>query len=117
MNDRDVLDVSERGRVDDRGLLDVSERAGRAECAGRVRAWEASGCALTCLWACQSVGEWTIEACLTCQSVGGFGVCMDMSMGVLGHSELVGARDGYRSMKLFVQNESRTIREAHPIKY
>ena len=42
---------------------------------------------------------------------------MDMSMGVLGHSELVGARDGYRSMKLFVQNKSRTIHEAHPVKY
>lgn len=54
------------------------------------------------------MGEWTIEACWTCQSVGGFGVRMDMSTGVLGHSELIGARDGYRSMKLFVQNESRT---------
>ena len=31
---------------------------------------------------------------------------MDMSMGVLGHSELVGARDGYRNMKLFGQNKS-----------
>lgn len=41
-----------------------------------------------------------------CQSVGGFGVRMDMSMGVLGHSELVGARDGYRNMKLFGQNKS-----------
>lgn len=61
------------------------------------------------LRACQSEGEWTIEACLTCQSVGGFGVRMDMSMGVLGHSELVGARDGYRSMKLFGQNKHRTI--------
>lgn len=33
---------------------------------------------------------------------------MNMSMGVLGHSELVGARDGYRNMKLFGQNKSRT---------
>ena len=64
------------------------------------------------LRACQSVGEWTIEACLTCQSVGGFGVRMNMSTGVLGHSELIGARDGYRSMKLFVQNESRTTTSA-----
>ena len=69
------------------------------------------------LRACQSEGEWTIEACLTCQSVGGFGVRMDMSMGVLGHSELVGARDGYRNMKLFGQNKSRTIHEAHPVKH
>lgn len=30
---------------------------------------------------------------------------MNMSMGVLGHSELIGARDGYRSMKLFGQND------------
>ena len=30
---------------------------------------------------------------------------MNMSMGVLGHSELVGARDGYRNMKLFGQNK------------
>lgn len=69
------------------------------------------------LLACQSVGEWTIEACLTCQGVGGFGVRMDMSMGVLGHSELAGARDGYRSMKFFRQNKSRTIHEAHPVKH
>lgn len=69
------------------------------------------------LRACQSEGEWTIEACWTCQSVGCFGVGMDMSMGVLGHSELVGARDGYRNMKLFVQNESRTTHEAHPVKH
>lgn len=44
---------------------------------------------------------------LDCQGEVGFWVCMDMSMGVLGHSELIGARDGYRSMKLFVQNESK----------
>lgn len=42
---------------------------------------------------------------------------MDMSIGVLGHSELVGARDGYRSMKLFGQNKSRTTHEAHPVKH
>lgn len=42
---------------------------------------------------------------------------MDMPMGVLGHSERIGARDGYRSMKLFVQNESRTIHETHPVKH
>lgn len=42
---------------------------------------------------------------------------MDMSMGALGHSELVGARDGYSDMKLFGQNKSRTIREVHPVKY
>lgn len=40
-----------------------------------------------------------------CQSVGGFGVRMNMSMGALGHSELIGARDGYRSMKFFRQNK------------
>ena len=33
---------------------------------------------------------------------------MNMSMGVLGHSELVGARDGYLNMKLFGRDESRT---------
>ena len=76
------------GRADDRGMLD-----------------------------CQSEGEWTIEACWTCQGVGCFGVRMDMSMGMLGHSELVGARDGYRNMKLFGQNKSRTIHEAHPVKH
>lgn len=79
--------------MNDRDVLDVSKCAGRAECAGRVR------------------------ACLTCQSVEGFGVRMNMSMGVLGHSELVGVRDGYRSMKLFGQNKSRTTHEAHPVKY
>ena len=42
---------------------------------------------------------------------------MNMSTGVLGHSELVGARDGYRNMKLFGQNKSMTIREAHPVKH
>ena len=42
---------------------------------------------------------------------------MNMSMGVLGHSERIGARDGYRSMKLFVQNKSRTIHEAHHVKH
>lgn len=73
--------------MNDRDVLDVSE------CAGRVR------------------------ACWTCQSVGDFGVRMNMSMGVLGHSELVGARDGYRNMKLFGQNKSRTIHEAHPVKH
>ena len=37
---------------------------------------------------CQGEGEWTIEACWTCrvcwtcQGVGGFGVRMNMSMGV-----------------------------------
>lgn len=77
-------------------------RAGRAECAGRVRALEVSGCAWTCLWACQSVG--------------GFGVRMDMSMGVLGHSELVGARDGYRKMKLFGQNKSKDDTRGAPCK-
>lgn len=69
------------------------------------------------LRACQSEGEWTIEACWTCQSVGCLGVGMDMSMGVLGHSELVGARDRYRSMKLFGQNKSRTIHLAHHVKH
>lgn len=83
--------LSERGRVDDRGMLDVSGR-------GRV-------------------GEWTSEACWTCQNVGGFGVRMNMSMGVLRHSELVGARDGYRNMKLFGRDESWTIHLAHPVKY
>lgn len=48
---------------------------------------------------------------------GMLGVRMDLSMGVLGHSELVGARDGYRNMKLFGRDESRTIHEAHPVKY
>lgn len=38
---------------------------------------------------------------------------MNMSMGVLGHSELVGARDGYRNMKLFGQNKSRTTHHVH----
>lgn len=66
---------------------------------------------------CQGEGEWTIEACLTCQSVGGFGVRMNMSMGVPGHSELVGARDGYRNMKLFGQNKSKTTHEAHHVKH
>lgn len=42
---------------------------------------------------------------------------MNMSMGALGHSELIGARDGYRSMKFFRQNKSRTIHEAHPVKH
>ena len=42
---------------------------------------------------------------------------MNMSMGVLGHSELVGAREGYRNMKLFGKNKSRTIHEAHPVKH
>lgn len=42
---------------------------------------------------------------------------MDMSIGVLGHSELIGARDGYRNMKLFGQNKSRTILEAHHVKH
>lgn len=42
---------------------------------------------------------------------------MDMSTGVLGHSELVGARDGYRNMKLFGQNKSRTIHEARHVKH
>lgn len=37
--------------------------------------------------------------------------------GMLVHSELVGARDGYRNMKLFGQNKSRTTHEAHPVKY
>lgn len=37
--------------------------------------------------------------------MGGFGVRMNMSMGALGHSELVGARDGYRNIKLFGQNK------------
>lgn len=66
--------------------------------------------------------------CWACQGVGCFGVRMNMSMGVsergrvddrgvLGHSELVGARDGYRNMKLFGQNKSRTIHEAHPVKH
>lgn len=40
---------------------------------------------------------------------------MDMSMGVLGHSELVGARDGYSDMKLFEQNEIRTMQHAHRV--
>ena len=65
--------------MNDRDVLDVSERAGR------------------------------VRVCWTCQGVGGFWVCMDMSMGVPGHSELVGARDGYRNMKLFGQNKIRTI--------
>lgn len=42
---------------------------------------------------------------------------MNMSMGVLGLSELVGARDGYRNMKLIGQNKIRTILEAHPVKH
>lgn len=42
---------------------------------------------------------------------------MDMSMGALGHSELIGARDGYRNMKLFGQNKIRTIHEAHHVKH
>ena len=67
MNDRDVLDVSER--------------------AGRVRAC------------------WTCRVCWTCQGVGGFGVHMNMSTGVLGHSELVGARDEYRNKKLRAKQE------------
>lgn len=46
-----------------------------------------------------------------CQSVGGFGVRMNMSMGVLGHSELVGARDGYRNKKLFGQDKSKDDNE------
>ena len=33
---------------------------------------------------------------------------MNMSMGVLRHSELVGARDGYRNMKLFGRDEDDT---------
>ena len=41
--------------MNDRDVLDVSERAGRAECAGRVRTWEASGCAWTCLWECWGI--------------------------------------------------------------
>lgn len=40
---------------------------------------------------------------------------MNMSMGVLGHSERIGARDGYRSMKLFGQNKSRTTQHAHRV--
>ena len=51
----------------------------------------------------------TCQSVLDVQSVGGFGVRMNMSRGMLGHSELVGARDGYRNMKLFGQNKSRTI--------
>lgn len=39
------------------------------------------------------------------------------STGVLGHSELVGARDGYRNMKIFGRDESRTTHLAHPVKY
>lgn len=50
-------------------------------------------------------GERTIEACWTCQGVGCFGVRMDLSMGVLGHSELVGARDEYRNKKLRAKQE------------
>lgn len=78
----------------------------------------------------QSVeGFWVcMDILRACQSVGGFGVRMNMSMGVsergrvddrdmLGHSELVGVRDGYRSMKLFGQNKSRTTHEAHPVKH
>lgn len=42
---------------------------------------------------------------------------MNMSMGVLRHSELVGARDGYRNIKFFGQNKIRTIHEAHPVKH
>lgn len=42
---------------------------------------------------------------------------MNMSMGALGHSELIGARDGYSDMKLFGQNKSRTTHEAHPVKH
>ena len=73
--------------MNDRDVLDVSERAGR------------------------------VRACWTCQGVGGFWMRMNMSMGVLGHSELVGAREGYRNMKLFGKNKSRTIHEAHPVKH
>lgn len=36
---------------------------------------------------------------------------MNMSMGALGHSELVGVRDGYRNMKLFVQDKSKDDNE------
>ena len=84
-------------------MLDVSE------CAGRVRV----------CWTCQGVGGFwmRMDILRACQGVGGFGVHMNMSMGVPGHSELVGARDGYRSMKLFVQNKSRTIHLAHPVKH
>lgn len=46
---------------------------------------------------------------LDCQGEVGFWVCMDMSMGVLGHSELVGARGGYRNKKIFGQNKHRTV--------
>lgn len=60
------------------------ERSGRA---GRVRAC------------------WTCRVCWTCQGVGGFGVHMNMSTGVLGHSELVGARDEYRNKKLRAKQE------------
>ena len=67
--------------MDDRDVLDVSERA------GRVRAC------------------WTCRVCWTCQGVGGFGVHMNMSTGVLGHSELVGARDEYRNKKLRAKQE------------
>ena len=69
--------------------------------------------------------------CLTCQGVLDMQSVLDVSgrgrllgvhghvysMGVLGHSELVGARDGYRNMKFFGQNESRTIHLARPVKY
>lgn len=58
-----------------------------------------------------------LRACQSVGGFGGFGVRMNMSMGALGHSELVGARDGYRSMKLFGQNKSRTIHDVHPVKY
>lgn len=80
MDDRGVLNVSGRGRVDDRGMLDVSGR-GRVDNRGMLDVSER----------------------------GMLGVRMDLSMGVLGHSELVGARDGYRNMKLFGQNKHRTV--------
>lgn len=88
--------------MDDRGVLNCQS----------VGEWTSEAC-----WTCQGVGEWTIEACWTCKGVGGFGVRTDLSMGVLGLSELVGARDGYRNMKLFGRDESRTTHEAHPVKY
>ena len=86
MNDRGVLDVSGRGRVDDRGMLDVSGR-------GRV----------------------DDQGMLNVSGRGMLGVRVNMPMGVPGHSELVGARDGYRNIKLFGQNKSRTIQHAHRV--
>lgn len=86
MNDQGVLDVSGRGRVDNRGMLDVSGR-GRVDNRDMLDVSER--------------GRVDDRGVLNVSERGMLWSAHGHSTGVLGHSELVGARDGYRNMKLF----------------